>query len=72
MATERQRRILGYAGLGLLLGIVLFSLFYVITWRAGVSQRFVWSWVFIHLAVLLGPAAIFALIGAGKKPTGVA
>ena len=68
MATERQRRILGYAGLGLLLGIVLFSLFYVITWRAGVSQRFVWSWVFIHLAVLLGPALVFALIGANKKP----
>lgn len=72
MATERQRRILGYAGLGLLLGIVLFSLFYTITWRAGVSQRFVWSWVFIHLAVLLGPAGLFALYGANKKSTNVA
>ena len=68
MATERQRRILGYAGLGLLLGIVLFSLFYVITWRAGVSQRFVWSWVFIHLAVLLGPAVLLAFYRASKKP----
>ncbi len=72
MATERQRRILGYAGLGLLLGIVLFSLFYVITWRAGVSERFVWSWVFIHLAVLFGPAGLFALYGANKKQTNVA
>lgn len=72
MATERQRRILGYAGLGLLLGIVIFALFYVITWRAGVSERYVWSWVFIHLAVLFGPAGLLALYGANKKPTNVA
>ncbi len=68
MATERERRILGYAGLGLLLGIVLFAIFYIVTVRAGVSQRFVWSWVAIHLLVLLGPMVVFGLYGASRKP----
>jgi uncharacterized membrane protein len=69
MATERQRRILGYAGLGLLLGIVLFAVFYIVTFRAGISERFTWSWVFIHLLVLFAPAGLFALYGANKTST---
>ena len=69
MATETQRRIFGYASLGLFIGIVLFAFFYIVTFRAGISQRFVWSWVFIHLLVLLGPAIAMGFWGATKKPT---
>lgn len=66
MATERQQRILGYAGVGLFLGIVLFVLFYIVTVRAGVAQRFEWSWVAIFLVVLLGPSIGMGFYGAQR------
>lgn len=68
MVSERTRTIVGYSLLGFGLSILIFSLFYVITTRAGIAQRFVWSWVAIHLAVLLTPPLLFGFYGATRKP----
>lgn len=67
MATEQQQSILGYAGLGLFIGVLLFSFFYFITVRLGIAERFSWTWVFIHLLVLLGPALVLALVGSRRN-----
>lgn len=69
MVSERTKTIVGYALLGLGIGLIVFSLFYVVTVRTGIAQRFTWTWVAIHLAVLLLPGVVLALYGASRKPT---
>ncbi|HLF15989.1 MAG TPA: hypothetical protein VI796_00955 [Candidatus Thermoplasmatota archaeon] len=69
MISPRTRGAVGHGLLGLAIGILVFSIFYIATFRTGVAQRFVWSWVGIHLFVLLAPAVVLALYGANKaKP----
>ena len=68
MASPKFRTARGYALLGLGIGVILFSFVYVITLREHISQRFVWSWVAIHLAVLLGPAVLLGLYGWTRNP----
>lgn len=70
MEPARSRTTLGYGLLGLGIGVILFSIFYLVTVRTQIAQRFVWSWVLIFLAVLLLPAALLAAYGATRKPTG--
>lgn len=66
MASERAKNTAGYALLGLGIGVILFSFYYIIVNRAGIAQRYEWSWVLIHLLVLLGPAIVLGLFGSRK------
>lgn len=67
MAEGKTNRVLGHALLGLGIGIFLFAVFYIVTYREGISQRFEWGWVLIHLSVLLGPAVLMGLWGAKRE-----
>jgi hypothetical protein len=66
MATQRAKTTAGYAFLGLGLGVILFSFWYIITWRLQIAQRFEWGWLGIHLAVLLLPAVLLGLFGSRR------
>ena len=66
MTSERARNTIGYALLGLGIGVILFSFYYIIVNRAGIAQRYEWTWVIIHLVVLLGPAVVLGLFGSRK------
>ncbi|HLE47613.1 MAG TPA: hypothetical protein VI818_04890 [Candidatus Thermoplasmatota archaeon] len=69
MISPRARSAIGHGLLGLGIGVLVFAVFYVFTFRMGISERFVWSWVGIHLFMLLAPAVGLALYGANKaKP----
>lgn len=67
MATIRTRNALGWGAFGLAVGVIFFSVFYVLVVRTGTAQRGQWTWVGIFLLVLLGPAILGALYGYSRR-----
>lgn len=69
MNQATLRPTIGFAAVGLFLGLVLFSLAYLTTVRSRVAVRGDPAWAALFLALLVGPAVVLAWYGWWKyKP----